>query len=75
MELFCYCCLQKGPVMKLIHIKSQTSVALPIYTSDLSHLSVVEEADERAQAPKNEVRTSLSPNVFCVWARFIEWKK
>uniref|UniRef100_A0A1A8DM57 Ribosomal L1 domain-containing protein 1 n=2 Tax=Nothobranchius kadleci TaxID=1051664 RepID=A0A1A8DM57_NOTKA len=29
----------KGPVMKLIHLKSQASVALPIYTSELSHLS------------------------------------
>ncbi|XP_023251262.1 ribosomal L1 domain-containing protein 1 isoform X2 [Seriola lalandi dorsalis] len=36
----------KGPVMKLIHIKSQTSVALPIYTSDLSQLSVVKAADK-----------------------------
>ncbi|XP_026206378.1 ribosomal L1 domain-containing protein 1 [Anabas testudineus] len=44
----------KGPVMKLIHIKSQTSVALPIYTSDLSQLSVREETDERAQTPKEE---------------------
>uniref|UniRef100_A0A671V373 Ribosomal L1 domain-containing protein 1 n=1 Tax=Sparus aurata TaxID=8175 RepID=A0A671V373_SPAAU len=31
----------KGPVMKIIHIKSQTSVALPIYSSDLSHLDLV----------------------------------
>ncbi|XP_040885557.1 ribosomal L1 domain-containing protein 1 isoform X2 [Toxotes jaculatrix] len=42
----------KGPVMKLIHLKSQTSVALPIYTSDLSNLSVMEEADE--QTPKKK---------------------
>ncbi|XP_044034828.1 ribosomal L1 domain-containing protein 1 [Siniperca chuatsi] len=44
----------KGPVMKLIHIKSQTSVALPIFTSDLSHLSVLEEAGKHAQTPKKE---------------------
>ncbi|XP_028263831.1 ribosomal L1 domain-containing protein 1 [Parambassis ranga] len=31
----------KGPVIKLIHVKSQTSVALPIYTADLSQLSVL----------------------------------
>ncbi|XP_035527156.1 ribosomal L1 domain-containing protein 1 isoform X2 [Morone saxatilis] len=42
----------KGPVMKLIHIKSQTSVALPIYTSELSHLSVLEEAEKGAAAKK-----------------------
>nr|XP_020475998.1 ribosomal L1 domain-containing protein 1 [Monopterus albus] len=44
----------KGPVMKLIHIKSQTSVALPIYTSDLSLLSVGKEADKQAQTPEEE---------------------
>ncbi|KAF7645188.1 hypothetical protein LDENG_00208760 [Lucifuga dentata] len=38
----------KGPMMKLIHLKSQTSVALPIYTSDLSHLTVLEEAEKQA---------------------------
>lgn len=43
--------------MKLVHIKSQTSVALPIYTSDLSHLSMLEEADVCAQMPKEKVRT------------------
>ncbi|XP_038590978.1 ribosomal L1 domain-containing protein 1 isoform X3 [Micropterus salmoides] len=44
----------KGPVMKLIHIKSQTSVALPIFTSDLSHLSVPQEAEKHAQTPKKK---------------------
>ncbi|XP_028423633.1 ribosomal L1 domain-containing protein 1 [Perca flavescens] len=43
----------KGPVMKLIHIKSQTSVSLPIYTSDLNHLGVLE-AGKPAQASKKE---------------------
>ncbi|KAM9336246.1 ribosomal L1 domain-containing protein 1 [Symphorus nematophorus] len=42
----------KEMVMKLIHIKSQTSVALPIYTSDLSHLTVLEERN--AQTPKKK---------------------
>ncbi|XP_029934124.1 ribosomal L1 domain-containing protein 1 [Myripristis murdjan] len=45
----------KGPVIKLIHLKSQTSVALPIYTSDLSHLNVLEEAQEQAQAARKKV--------------------
>ncbi|XP_070846172.1 ribosomal L1 domain-containing protein 1 [Chaetodon trifascialis] len=44
----------KGPVMKLIHLKSQTSVALPIYTSDLGHLAVLEEAEKQAQTPKKK---------------------
>lgn len=48
--------LQKGPVIKLIHIKSQTSVALPVYTSDLGHLSVLE--SKQAQTPKDKVSTS-----------------
>ncbi|KAM6897961.1 ribosomal L1 domain-containing protein 1 [Lycodopsis pacificus] len=43
----------KGPVMKLVHIKSQTSVALPIYNSSLTHLTVLEEA-EHAQLRKKE---------------------
>ncbi|XP_036938114.1 ribosomal L1 domain-containing protein 1 [Acanthopagrus latus] len=44
----------KGPVMKIIHIKSQTSVALPIYSSDLSHLDVQGVAEKNAQTPKKE---------------------
>ncbi|XP_026172232.1 ribosomal L1 domain-containing protein 1 [Mastacembelus armatus] len=51
----------KGSVMKLIHIKSQTSVALPIYTSDLSHLSVDKKANTQAQAPKKEGATAKKP--------------
>ncbi|XP_033468089.1 ribosomal L1 domain-containing protein 1 [Epinephelus lanceolatus] len=39
----------KGPVMKLIHIKSQTSVALPIFTSDLNQLSELEKIKELAR--------------------------
>jgi len=37
----------KGPVIKLIHLKSQTSVALPIYTSDLSDLTVLDDAEKQ----------------------------
>lgn len=52
--------LQKGPVMKLIHIKSKTSVALPVYTSDLDNVKVLEDAEEEAQAQisKKKVRTT-----------------
>ncbi|XP_073345546.1 ribosomal L1 domain-containing protein 1 [Pagrus major] len=44
----------KGPVMKIIHIKSQTSVALPIYSSDLSHLDAQGSAEKSPQTPKKE---------------------
>ncbi|KAM9838087.1 ribosomal L1 domain-containing protein 1 [Aulostomus maculatus] len=40
----------RGPVIKVIHLKSQTSVALPIYTSDLNHLAMVHAAHKRARA-------------------------
>uniref|UniRef100_A0A3Q3VQZ2 Uncharacterized protein n=1 Tax=Mola mola TaxID=94237 RepID=A0A3Q3VQZ2_MOLML len=33
---------EKGPVMKVIHVKSQASVALPIYTCNMSHLDMLE---------------------------------
>ncbi|XP_030611007.1 ribosomal L1 domain-containing protein 1 [Archocentrus centrarchus] len=42
----------KGPVIKLIHIKSQSSVALPIYNSDLGSLRVLDV--EYAQPPKGK---------------------
>ncbi|KAM3592508.1 uncharacterized protein V6R79_020359 [Siganus canaliculatus] len=42
----------KGPVMKVIHLKSEKSVALPIYTSDLSHLTMLDEAQKSARAKK-----------------------
>lgn len=45
--------------MKIIHIKSQTSVALPIYSSDLSHLDVQGVAEKNAQTPKKEVKISF----------------
>jgi len=43
---------QTGKNIKIIHLKSQNSVALPIYTSDLSHLAVVEEAQKKAHPTK-----------------------
>lgn len=43
---------QTGRNIKIIHLKSQNSVALPIYTSDLSHLAVVEEAQKKAYPTK-----------------------
>lgn len=48
----------KGPVMKLIHLKSQTSVALPIYTSDLSDLTEL----EKRRTPKDKGATPKKQN-------------
>jgi len=42
--------VMKGPVMKIIHIKSEASVALPIYTSNLSHLPLLDDAQRQAKA-------------------------
>ncbi|KAG7491920.1 hypothetical protein MATL_G00008520 [Megalops atlanticus] len=42
----------KGNDIKIIHLKSQTSVALPIYTSDLNHLALLEEAKPKTTSPK-----------------------
>uniref|UniRef100_A0A3B4BDG8 Ribosomal L1 domain-containing protein 1 n=1 Tax=Periophthalmus magnuspinnatus TaxID=409849 RepID=A0A3B4BDG8_9GOBI len=44
----------KGPMIKIIHLKSQNSVALPIYTSDLSHLTLIEEMKKKKAAKKNK---------------------
>ncbi|XP_038139373.1 ribosomal L1 domain-containing protein 1 [Cyprinodon tularosa] len=52
----------KGPIMKLIHLKSQTSVALPIYTSDLSHLSVLEDAKRKKAPIKKEEKKNKAAN-------------
>ncbi|KAK2876546.1 hypothetical protein Q8A67_020642 [Cirrhinus molitorella] len=43
-----------GKNIKIIHLKSQTSVALPIYSSDLSHLAVVEEAHRKASSAEGK---------------------
>lgn len=54
--------------MKIIHIKSQTSVALPIYTSDLSHLAILESKKKATGTPKKKVRlvslSNCSPRVW-----------
>ena len=42
--------LQKGPLIKIIHLKSQSSVALPIYTSNMNHLTLLEETKKQARA-------------------------
>ncbi|KAJ3608147.1 hypothetical protein NHX12_025197 [Muraenolepis orangiensis] len=44
----------KGPVMKSIHLKSLKSVALPIYTADLSHLAILEEAQKASSLLKRK---------------------
>ncbi|KAI1896039.1 hypothetical protein AGOR_G00090700 [Albula goreensis] len=45
----------KGQSIKVIHLKSQSSIALPIYTSDLSHLAMVEEAAFKAFPRRKKV--------------------
>ncbi|XP_063750104.1 ribosomal L1 domain-containing protein 1 [Eleginops maclovinus] len=44
----------KGPVIKLVHIKSQTSVSLPVYTSNLNSLTALEDAQKQAETAKKE---------------------
>uniref|UniRef100_A0A3Q3W7U2 Ribosomal L1 domain-containing protein 1 n=1 Tax=Mola mola TaxID=94237 RepID=A0A3Q3W7U2_MOLML len=44
--------VSKGPVMKVIHVKSQASVALPIYTCNMSHLDMLEKAEKQTETPK-----------------------
>ncbi|XP_057683005.1 ribosomal L1 domain-containing protein 1 [Corythoichthys intestinalis] len=48
----------KGPVMKIIHLKSETSVALPIYASGLDHLRKPEEAEAESRS-ENAKQTSV----------------
>lgn len=42
----------KGRNIKSIHLKSLTSAALPIYTSDLSHITLMEEVTKQASLKK-----------------------
>lgn len=42
----------KEPVIKIIHVKSQSSVALPIYTANLSHLKLLKKAEKEAKTAK-----------------------
>ncbi|XP_076028102.1 ribosomal L1 domain-containing protein 1 [Genypterus blacodes] len=51
----------KGPVIKLIHVKSQRSVALPIYTSDLSHYTVLQEAAKSAKIARQKRQGAKKP--------------
>lgn len=46
---------QKGKSIKVIHLKSHTSVALPIYASDLSHLKLLEEEMKKARLAKASI--------------------
>ncbi|XP_060715959.1 ribosomal L1 domain-containing protein 1 [Tachysurus vachellii] len=46
----------KGKSIKIIHLKSHTSIALPIYTSDLSHLTLLEEERKNARLAKGKKR-------------------
>lgn len=47
--------VQKGKSIKIIHMKSHTSVALPIYTSDLSHLKLLEEELKKSRLAKASI--------------------
>lgn len=55
--------IQNGPAIKIIHIKSHASAALPIYTSNLSHLELLRKAAKEAKASKKKVRPPLFPNI------------
>ncbi|KAM9831822.1 ribosomal L1 domain-containing protein 1 [Neosynchiropus ocellatus] len=48
----------KGPVLKVVHLKSKKSVALPIYTSDLNHLQALDEAELLARAQRPAKKTA-----------------
>ncbi|XP_072229764.1 ribosomal L1 domain-containing protein 1 [Leuresthes tenuis] len=70
----------KGPVIKLIHLKSQTSVALPIYTSALSDLSVLGTAKEKGtptkkQAKKSKKESKKSPDTTAKGKKGLKKKK
>lgn len=41
--------------MKVIHLKSQTSVALPIYHSDLAHITQDKKAEKSDEADEEKV--------------------
>ncbi|XP_006637385.2 ribosomal L1 domain-containing protein 1 [Lepisosteus oculatus] len=57
---------KKGKSIKIVHLKSQSSVSLPIYTSDLSHLALLEggsdsaEKAEKADKPKTKKKRVMS---------------
>ncbi|XP_056627527.1 ribosomal L1 domain-containing protein 1 isoform X2 [Triplophysa dalaica] len=51
----------KGTNIKIIHLKTQKSAALPIYSSDLSHIILVEESREKARLLK--VRKTENDNM------------
>lgn len=55
--------IQTGPAIKIIHIKSQASAALPIYTSNLSHLKLLRKSEKGAKASKKVVRPPLFSNI------------
>ncbi|KAB5555498.1 hypothetical protein PHYPO_G00034910 [Pangasianodon hypophthalmus] len=50
----------KGKSIKIIHLKSHTSVALPIYSSDLSHLKLLEEELKKATLAKGTKKKQKS---------------
>ncbi|CAL8262295.1 unnamed protein product [Arctogadus glacialis] len=45
----------QGPVVKLIHLKSLASVALPIYNAELSQITTLDEAQKSANSLKKKM--------------------
>lgn len=56
-------CLQKGPVIKGIHLKSLSSVSLPVYTAQLAQLPEVEADQRRAQKNAEKVSAEDVPQL------------
>ncbi|XP_004080172.1 ribosomal L1 domain-containing protein 1 [Oryzias latipes] len=50
----------KGPVIKAVHVKSLTSVALPVYCSDLNHLAVLDALQSQKAAAKKQTKKKPS---------------
>ncbi|KAM6951131.1 ribosomal L1 domain-containing protein 1 [Aplochiton taeniatus] len=46
--------LMKGKAIKILHLKSQSSVALPIYTSNLKNLTLIEEEQTLARQARDK---------------------
>ncbi|XP_061565030.1 ribosomal L1 domain-containing protein 1 [Cololabis saira] len=64
----------KGPVIKLIHLKSQTSVALPIYTSEVNNLTVLETLKNKKPGDKKMKKTKNKKKVNAVKKDKVELK-
>ncbi|KAL4624524.1 ribosomal L1 domain-containing protein 1 [Arapaima gigas] len=52
---------QNGRSIKVIHLKSQSSVALPVYTSDLSHMSLLKVKEATSSKAPSETEMKETP--------------